>query len=470
MAESTGVAYDDVRWQDVEGQPFGAAIGYNGFIFGELENIVDLEGPMAVQGNVNSYRGMSIGFARRGRQAVPLSAKDVRLLAGGNVSVAGALTVVGNVLTSGDAFQAGSGSTYLIGKDGDANQRQTLAQLYAAANGSPYWEPADRGDYYIISSYDVPRRIPAARAGADVTGFFADARVSMDRWKNAFSGLSANGQTLPDQYGYTLKGTDERQNVFDLEWPAEGSITGNLALDVPEGSVSIVRIFSGETMSVNTPLWGKEALSSSTLYVLMNAKEVSLAFPTAIYGSVFAPDTAWNAHTTGGNIDGNAVLGNLWVQEGSGFELHWFPFAGGVTTGAAGNAGAPSTNDRNEPAATPPGTAEASPDAEGGIANSADVENAACPACPACPERDAWPVKAGLISGCVIPGGQSMWRVRLCDAATRQVLSVWQNCGMGCFSFEAKAEDAYAIEVDTCSHYELCLKNVGVRSLSVRGS
>ena len=158
-------------------------------------------------------------YKRQGKQTIPYSAKDVRFLAGGNTSIAGALTVVGNTLTAGNGFQVGSGSTYLIGKDGSANQRQTLAQLYAA-NGSPYWEPADRGLSYVISSYDVPRRIPAARVNANVPAFFSDARASLDKWQSAFAGMTANGKTAPGEYGYIFTGTDASQNVFDLTWPA----------------------------------------------------------------------------------------------------------------------------------------------------------------------------------------------------------------------------------------------------------
>ncbi len=521
MAEWTGIAYDNVRWQDLEGQPFGIGVGYNGLIFGNLENMVDVEGPVAIQRNASSYRGMSIGFGRMGKQTIPYSAKDVRFLAGGNTSIAGALTVVGNTLTAGNGFQVGSGSTYLIGKDGSANQRQTLAQLYAA-NGSPYWEPADRGLSYVISSYDVPRRIPAARVNANVPAFFSDARASLDKWQSAFAGMTANGKTAPGEYGYIFTGTDASQNVFDLTWPAGGSVTGNLAFNVPTGSVNIVRIYSGDEMSVSTPLWGREGLESKTLFVLMNAKSVRLSFPSVIYGSVFAPNTVWNAYTTGGSIKGNAALAGLWVQQGSGFELHWYPFGGGVglvggsveTPAEPESPACPACPVCPAPAVCPecppatvcpecppvpecpacpvcPVCPEPTVCPECPVCPPATVCPACpvcpeptvcpecpvcppatvcpvCPECPACPVCPECPVTSGVIAGCVIPSGQCLWRVKLCDAATRQVLSIWQNCGMDCFSFEANPSGTYALEVETCCHYELCLKNVGVRSLSVR--
>ncbi|MEG1676507.1 MAG: choice-of-anchor A family protein [Clostridia bacterium] len=370
MAELTGVPYQNVKWQDIDGQPFGVGVGYNGMILGNLESIVDMEGPVAVQGNVTSNRGMSIGFGRMGKQTLPYSATDVRFLSGGNVDIADSLTVTGNVLTARDAFKVGSKSTYIIGSDASANQRQTLAQLYAA-NGSPYWEPAQQGTNYLISSYDVPRRIPAARVGANVPAFFSDARKSFEGWMNFFASLKAEGETRRSDYGYRLTGTNPLQNLFDLEWPKEGSIVGNIALNVPKGSVNIVRIYSGEQMTVSTPLWGEDALAKNTIFVLMNARSVRLDFPTAIYGSVFAPDTQWNAFTTGGNINGNAVLSGLWVQQGSGFELHWFPFAGGIVTGAGTEEGEPSC----------PACPTCPP----------QKECPACPACPTCPPQKECP-------------------------------------------------------------------------------
>ncbi|MEG1775094.1 MAG: choice-of-anchor A family protein [Clostridia bacterium] len=446
MAEMTGVAYDAVKFQELEGQPFGVGVGYNGMIFGNLENIVDLEGPVAVRGDALSYRGMSVGFGRMGKQTIPFSAKDVRFLAGGNVTINGTLTVVGNVLTAGNGFQASAGSTYLVGSDGSANQRQTLASLYAA-NGSPYWEPAEQNGHFVISCYDVPRSIPASRVGADVPAFFAAARASFDRWKAALASMAANGTTAQGGYGYVFTGTNAAQNVFDLTWPQEESIIGNLTFQTPSGSLNIVRIHSGETMNVSTPLWGAEPLASRTLYVLMDARTVRLNFPSAIYGSVLAPDAQWNALTTGGNINGNAALGGLWVQEGSGFELHWYPFAGGVTTGGGANTGCPACPAECPPCPLPEPCAACKE----------------CPACPNCAEGD------GVISGCIFPCGQCTWRVKLCDAANRQTLSVWCGCGMECFRFEANASGAYALDVEACCHYELRLGNVGVRALSICG-
>lgn len=432
MASLTGVPYQDLRWQDIPGQPFGNGVGYNGVILGSVENIIDMEGAAAVEGNVSSYRGMSIGFGRMGQQTIPYDPYVIRFLAGGNVNIAGALTVVGNVVTSGNEFQVGSGSTYLIGKSDAENQQEELAALYAA-DGSPYWAPTDSGSHYIISGYDVSRRIPAARLSADVPAFFRDARASLLCSQQAMAALSANGSVVPQDDGFLLTGTDPQQNVFDLAWPQDGSLTGALTFDTPQGSLNIVRITSGDTLTVANGLWGSEEAAQRTLYVLLDANTVEMTVPAAIHGSVLAPQTRWNSRTTGGSINGNAALAGITVQEGSGFELHWFPFVGGVT-------GLTSC----EPVSLPP---------------QEEITASDCICC----------CTTGIVAGYVLPNGQCQWRLKLQLLSTRQVLSVWQGNGMGAFSFEVAPEEDYLLLMETCCHYEIRLTQMGVRSLSMRG-
>ncbi len=437
MAVLTGVPYQDLRWQDIDGQPFGVGAGYNGLILGNLQTIIDTEGPLAVEGMVTSNRGMSVGFGRQGRQTIAYDPYAVRFLAGGNVSIAGALTVVGNVVGAG-SFTAGSGSTYLIGKSGAENQAQELAALYAA-NGSPYWAPSDNGSHFVISSYDTPRYIPAPRLSADVPAFFAAARASMAcRMKN-ISDLDTNGTVARQDSGFLLTGSDPVQNVFDLVWPADGSVVGPLAIDTPDDSLNIVRIFSGDVLTVTNGIWGSEAQAARTLYVLMDAAEVNMAVPAAINGSMLAPNTQWNAAVTGGSINGNAVLGGLWVQDGSGFELHWFPFVGGMVG-------------LGECTATP--LPEVPPEPE----DSLQQETPPAAECPA----------SGIVSGVMLPSGHCQWRLKLQLLPGREVLSVWQGVGMEPFSFEADPQGDYLLVVETCCHYEIRLSQLGVRSLTVR--
>ncbi len=435
MASLTGVPYQNLRWQEVEGQPFGIGVGYNGLILGDLVNLIDSEGAVAAQGSISSTRGISVGFGRQGQQTIAYDPFAVRFLAGGDVNIAGALTVVGNVVGDGN-FQAGLGSTYLIGKSDNPEQREELAALYAA-DGSAYWTPSDNGSHYVISSYDTPRYIPAARLSADVPAFFQAAAESLACRMENIAALAANGTAAWQRSGVTLTGSDAAQNVFDLTWPGDGTLTGPLAIDTPEGSLNIVRIHSGDVLTVTNGLWGSEGQAAHTLYVLMDAKTVNMPVAAAVYGSVLAPFTRWNANESGGNINGNAALAGLYVPAASGFELHWFPFAGGLT----GLTGCQSET------VTP----EASPD------------QPQTQICPPCGEP------SGLITGVMLPCGQCQWRLKLQLLSTRQVLSVWSGSGMSQFSFEADPAEDYLLIAETCCHYEVRLQQMGVRSLTLRG-
>lgn len=436
MANWSGVPYQDLRWQDAEGQPFGNGVGYNGLILGDLTNMIDSEGALAVAGSVTSNRGMSVGFGRGGRQTIPYDPFAVRFLAGGDVNIAGALTVVGNVVGDG-SFQAGAGSTYLIGKSDNPDQKAELAALYAG-NGSPYWSPQDEGSHYVISSYDTPRYIPAPRLSADVPAFFEAARQSLACRMQNIAALAANGNAVLEGNRLLLSGSDPVQNVFDVVW--DDALTGAVTIETPDNSLNIVRIRSGERMRIRNGLWGSEDRAERTLYVLMDAKEVDMPVAAAIYGSMLAPDTVWNANPTGGNINGNTVLSGLNVPQGSGFELHWYPFAGGVQ-----------------------GLGECD----------GQTESAGNGACPACPENSQQQTVcgdiSGIVSGMMLPAGHCQWRLKLQLLDTRQVLSVWQGCGMAAFSFEADPGQDYLLLAETCCHYEVRLTAVGVRSLTLRG-
>ena len=161
-AGTAGIPYEDIRWFDVEGQPFGAAARFNVMAMQDGDDIVDVEGAMAVGGNFTSYRGTSIAFGRGGnRNGTGYSPDLVRCLIGGTLSAAGPFNVIGHVVVGGPV-SVGVGSSYLIGKSGAPDQAAVLAELYANSNGSRYWIPAEYQNHFVISSYDVPRWIPAS--------------------------------------------------------------------------------------------------------------------------------------------------------------------------------------------------------------------------------------------------------------------------------------------------------------------
>ena len=193
---NAGLPYDNINWYDIDGQPFGPASKFNLLVLNDANNIVDVEGPVAVGVSFNSLRGFSDGFARdKSSRDANYSPDLVRFLVGGNVAMSEPLVVVGHVVAGG-GFRAGKGSTYLIGKSDKADQIETLKALYQANGGSQYWTPSDKGNHYLISSYDVPRYIPAGRINADVSKFFSDAKESIGNYKNCIENLNTNGSVV----------------------------------------------------------------------------------------------------------------------------------------------------------------------------------------------------------------------------------------------------------------------------------
>ena len=347
-----GVPYDDIVWYDVVGQPFGTASYFNAIVFGDANNIVDTKGAMAVRGDFVSPRGLTLGYGNDLKlTGTGYSPNLVRFLVGGNVAMQGPLVVIGHVVAGGN-FRAANGSTYMIGKDGTSNQVQELTRLYQANNGSRYWRLSDRDNHYLVSSYDVPRYIPASRIDADVSNFFEEARESIMDFKNCIVGLTPNGTATQHYHEWILRGTDPQQNIFVIDVRPNGILNKELRFEIPEGSRGIVILRTGDHAHLQYGLWGAEHLANHTLYVFEDAKHIHMEVPAAIWGSILAPAAMFHAHQTGGTVSGNAALGGFAVSPTSGFEFHLYPFVGGVVCGEQLPSTPPQPAPRPEP--TPP--------------------------------------------------------------------------------------------------------------------
>jgi choice-of-anchor A domain-containing protein len=288
---------------------------------------------MAVGGDFVSSRGLSLGYGNDLKLTGTGYSPDlVRFLVGGNVAMQGPLVVIGHVVAGGN-FRAASGSTYMIGKDGSSNQVQELTQLYQANNGSRYWRLSDRDNHYLVSSYDVPRYIPASRIDADVSDFFEEARESIMDFQDCIVGLTPNGTTTLRYHEWILRGDNPNQNVFVIDVRPNGILNKEIRFEIPEGSRAIVILRTGNNAHLQYGLWGKENLANRTLYVFEDARNIHMEVPAAIWGSILAPQAMFHAHQTGGTVSGNAALGGFAVSPTSGFEFHLYPFIGGVECG-----------------------------------------------------------------------------------------------------------------------------------------
>ncbi|MBH1940487.1 choice-of-anchor A family protein [Mobilitalea sibirica] len=366
-----GVPYEDINWYDVVGQPFGIASYFNAIIFEDANNIVDTKGAMAVGGNFVSPRGLSLAYGNEGNLVGTGYSPDfVRFLVGKDIAMQGPLVVIGHVVAGGD-FRAAGGSTYMIGKDGTQDQIQELMSLYQANGGSQYWRPSDRGSHYAISSYDIPRYIPASRIGADVQGFFRDARESIEDYHECITGLEPTGTVTEHYHEWILRGDDPVQNVFLIDVRPNGILDKEIRFEIPEGSLGIVIFRTGSRAHLQYGLWGEERLANRTLYVFEDADNIHMEVPAAIWGSILAPQAMFHAHPTGGTVSGNAALRSFAVNARSGFEFHLYPFEGGVECG--------------EVSPTPPEIPEEVP------APIPAPEPEPCPPCPPCPEPQPCP-------------------------------------------------------------------------------
>jgi len=327
---SAGLPYDNINWYDIEGQPFGPASKLNVIVFNDANNIVDVEGPVAIGGSFYSPRGFSAGFSRdKGSRDANYSPDLVRFLVGGNVAMSEPLVIVGHTVVGG-GFRAGKGSTYLIGKSGKADQAKELEALYQANGGSQYWTPSDKGNHYLISSYDVPRYIPAGRMHADVSKFFQDAKNGIGYYKNCIDNLTPTGTVVDNNYEWILRGNDPVQNVFLIDVRPNGLVNKGIRAEVPVGSNVIVRLRTGPDAHLQYGLYGEESKANRTLYVFEDATNIYMEKSSDIWGSILAPQAMYHAHPTGGRVSGNAALGSFAVNAASGFEFHYYPFVGGV--------------------------------------------------------------------------------------------------------------------------------------------
>ena len=427
-----GIPYDNVSWQDVPGNPFGKAGNFNAIIFGDANNIVDMKGAFAVGGSFYSPRGLTLNFGNDPQRPIYYP-ENIAFLVGNNVSMNGPLVTVGHVAVNGN-FRAASGSTFLIGKDGNPDQINELDYLYEASGQSRYWSPTDRGDHYIISSYDTPHYIPPNRIDANVPGFFQDARTSIEEYKECIENIPANGIVEEDFHEWVLIGDDPDLNVFVLDRRPNGLINKGISFRVPNTSTIVVRLQTGSNAHLQYGLLGSEEQASKTLYVFEDATNIYMEVPAAIWGSFLAPDAMLHGHRTGGHITGNVALNAFAVSANSGFEFHLPVFDGQIFC--------PDVSDvldeyleRPEPEIPEPFVPEPFvPE---------PIEEEPCPDCL---------VEEGIISGC-ISGCKCCknhgWEVALYEicGSYKQLIECIEISNYDCFEFYVPYKGHYCLEV-----------------------
>ena len=263
---------------------FGDLIDWSGVVFGNANDIIDVEGTLAVGGNFKSFRGFSVNSGAAGC-AYPASTDNAAFLVNGNVNIPGDGNVYGQTVI-GNA----EGNTY------------HLSNVTASADTT-------NGKYTV----------------ADTAKYFADAKSTAYAAKEAVDALAVNGVCEVEGSTYTFKGnTDADVLVYDVA----GSAFSGYVFDF--------NIAEGQTVVVNLTASGKidmkygacringnmdpnylRSFNRNIIINLVNSTEIGLT-STELYGILLAPDADLTGNN--GSVCGTSIVNNLTGI--GGFELH----------------------------------------------------------------------------------------------------------------------------------------------------
>lgn len=274
----------------------GLATGYSGFFFGNVTGAADVEGALAVGGNMTT--GFDVGYR------IPYGSTAPSLVVGGNVN-----------LTSGTIY---NGPTYAV---------DTNATIGPAA---ATWVPSQvkLGDIVYGGSLSSPSwRYANATQGPSFINFAA-AYTQLHDLSQQLAGLDQNGSwSLTGDGGVQLVG----DGVSDLQVFNLGSTSlKNITLsNIKPGAHLVINstlshaVFSGNLGGdLGSSTDGLAGYRDRVLFNLANADTVEVN--TFLNGSVLAVDAAVSGS---GHLEGNLVADSLGLRhDGAKLELGYEPF------------------------------------------------------------------------------------------------------------------------------------------------
>ena len=261
---------------------FGDLLDWNGVVFGNVNDLIDLEGTLAVGGSFNSVNGFSANSGAYGQN--PASTDGVALLVGGNVNISGygnvwGQTVIGNA----------DGNTYHLS---NVTLSETTNGQYTVANTSEY---------------------------------FANALSTAYAAKAAIEALPVNG-VYESAYGtYTFAGDP---NADVLVYNVADSVIGSYLFDftISDSQTVVVNLTASDKIELK---YGANRINGSTdpdylrsfnrniIFNVVSSTEIEM-ISTELYGILLAPGA--NLTGSGSNVCGTSVLDGL--TGSNGFELH----------------------------------------------------------------------------------------------------------------------------------------------------
>ena len=261
---------------------FGDLLDWSGVVFGDVNNVIDVEGTLAVGGSFYSTTGFSANSGAYGKN--PASTDDVALLINGKADINGygnvwGQTVVGNA----------EGNTYHL------------------TNVTP--SETTNGQYTV----------------ADSAQYFADAKSTAYAAKAAVEALPVNGVCEAANGTYTFVGNADADV---LVYNVSDAVFNSYLFDftIADGQTIIVNLTSSEkielkngAIEINGSLLPDDLRSynRSIIFNVVNSTEIEMT-SCELYGILLAPDA--NLTGKGANVCGTSILNGL--TGSNGFELH----------------------------------------------------------------------------------------------------------------------------------------------------
>ena len=352
-----GIRYDKLTWNDADfsDNPFGTAKYYNGFILGNVDNIVDTEGALALSGNLTSAsRGYSQSAVHPNESgAGNYSTFNANLVVGGNISLKGyAVVKGGHIVTS-----AGSTVTSTTGSD-------VFVKAPASAETAEFNKVVDMYKANNFSGFAVQNGNTQLRANQIIhikdSQIYSDANHLNTFFSTAKTKLKAKGQALaatPQTAGVSLEYNQWSQNIditcvpnavnyitLDFSATAAGSylavtkqtdpmnftMKGQMIFKNLGTGIAVVnmKMKDGAVLNTSGGTWGIDG-SNKDLWgqVMINITQAATIKHTSktFWASLLAPEVDFHA-TSGGCVYGTSVLKS--IKSEGGFELHNFAFKG----------------------------------------------------------------------------------------------------------------------------------------------
>ena len=276
---------------------FGDLLHWNGIVFGNTNNIIDLEGTLAVGGNFNSVRGLSVNGGAYGVN--PASTDDVAFLVNGNATISG----YGNVW----------GQT-VIGESG--------------------------GNTYHLTNITASETTNGQFTVANTADYFADAKVTAYAAKAAIEALPVNGVCEAAYGTYTFVGNrDADVLVYNVDDATFNSYLFDFT--IAEGQTIVVNLTASDKITfknggirINGSMVPDDLrkYNRNILFNVVNATEIEM-ISSELDGILLAPDADLTGNNS--NVCGTSILNSLTGLNG--FELHvgfnnsFIPAVGGST-------------------------------------------------------------------------------------------------------------------------------------------